>query len=90
MKNIEELAQEWVANDAKDPYSGGYIATIIDGLLNRIAMLRDELREQWIANHDEHCTNMNDCGSFVSGRECHWPRPPLLAYQNPSEGPQDV
>jgi hypothetical protein len=42
--------------------------------------LADELRDQWLANHDEHCSNVDPyhVGEHKDKR-CWWPQPDALA-----------
>lgn len=39
------------------------------------AALRDELEEQWQANHFEHCSRE---WPHPEGARCNWERPPIL------------
>jgi hypothetical protein len=44
-----------------------------------IARLKKELESQWLQNHDERCTNMEDCASFGHPEKpCQEPRPAIL------------
>ena len=40
-----------------------------------IALLREDLREQWEYNHSEHCDRD---WPHPEGERCHWPLPPIL------------
>lgn len=42
--------------------------------------------EQWVAAHDDRCTNMGDCGSFGGEKDCHWPRPSMFAAREAARG----
>jgi hypothetical protein len=45
-------------------------------LLRQVALLREELRAQWEANHFEHCSRE---WPHPEGKLCHWPLPDVLA-----------
>lgn len=45
---------------------------------NKLSSLRSDLEAHWLIVHDEHCTNMRDCSSFGSTKECEAPRPDSL------------
>ncbi len=66
-----------------------------------IRHLRAELEEQWMANHDEHCTNVWNAAHLTEtwpepwrdGRfhlKCHWPRPYIMLNGSEIDDPENV
>ena len=55
------------------------VAILTADFLNYISKVAGALEVEWYLNHDEHCTNMQNCGSFEGGGGgCFYGRPEIL------------
>lgn len=62
---------------------------VVSGLLKAFDAAIEDLQATWQHEHDEFCTNTEDCESFGGDKPCHSPKPDSLSFNTLPDSAED-